>query len=237
MFPRYFHNDTNAGKSTLFNQLTNAEVYAADQLFATLDPTLRRLTLPDVGTTILADTVGFLRDLPHDLISAFKSTLQETTEASLLLHVIDCADGRKDENIEAVQQVLAEIGAAEVPCLLVFNKIDLLEDVAPHIEYDDKNQPQAVYLSAQSAQGIDLLQQAIRQRLTQQILHIEFALPPNAGKIRHALYQLNCIEQEQISEQGDFLLSINLEKIEWLKLLKHFPELQKFSPPDLQIAE
>ena len=148
---------TNAGKSTLFNRLTQADVYTADQLFATLDPTLRRLQIQDVGTTILADTVGFIRQLPHDLVSAFKSTLQETTEAALLLHVIDSADARKPENIEAVNEVLTEISAQNVPTLLVYNKIDQLEEVSPHIEYDEQNKPVAVYLSAQTNSGLTLL--------------------------------------------------------------------------------
>ncbi len=113
---------TNAGKSTLFNRITSAEVYAADQLFATLDPTLRRIDVPDVGDTVLADTVGFIRHLPHDLVAAFKATLQETRQASLLLHVIDAADPRVDENIEAVNTVLAEIDSDEIPTLLVMNK-------------------------------------------------------------------------------------------------------------------
>ncbi|AKU64320.1 GTPase HflX [Aggregatibacter aphrophilus] len=221
---------TNAGKSTLFNLITDANVYAADQLFATLDPTLRRLTLQDVGTTILADTVGFLRDLPHDLISAFKSTLQETTEASLLLHVIDCADNRKLENIEAVNQVLEEIGAQEVPRLLVYNKIDQLENVTPHIEYDEKHLPSAVYISANSGSGLDLLLEAIRLRLTEHILNLQITLPPSDGKLRHAFYQLNCVEKEEINEQGEFLLNIRLEKTEWLKLVKRFTQLTPFNP-------
>ncbi|KNE85964.1 GTP-binding protein HflX [Aggregatibacter aphrophilus] len=221
---------TNAGKSTLFNLITDANVYAADQLFATLDPTLRRLTLQDVGTTILADTVGFLRDLPHDLISAFKSTLQETTEASLLLHVIDCADNRKLENIEAVNQVLEEIGAQEVPRLLVYNKIDQLENVTPYIEYDEKHLPSAVYISANSGSGLDLLLEAIHLRLTEHILNLQIRLPPSDGKLRHAFYQLNCVEKEEINEQGEFLLSIRLEKTEWLKLVKRFTQLTPFNP-------
>lgn len=216
---------TNAGKSTLFNQLTQANVYAADQLFATLDPTLRRLSIQDVGTTILADTVGFIRDLPHDLVSAFKSTLQETTEASLLLHVIDCADPRKLENIAAVNDVLTEIKANEVPFLLIYNKIDQLEDIQPHIEYDDQNKPVAVYLSAQSGDGINLLVDSIRERLKNEILHFRLTLPSREGKIRHHLYRLNCIHKEEISEQGDFLLEIQIDKIEWLKLIKQFPKL------------
>ena len=216
---------TNAGKSTLFNQLTQANVYAADQLFATLDPTLRRLSIQDVGTTILADTVGFIRDLPHDLVSAFKSTLQETTEASLLLHVIDCADPRKLENIAAVNEVLTEIKANEVPLLLIYNKIDQLEDIQPHIEYDEQNKPIAVYLSAQSGDGINLLVDAIRERLKNEILHFRLTLPSQEGKIRHHLYRLNCIRKEEISEQGDFLLEIQIDKVEWLKLIKQFPKL------------
>lgn len=216
---------TNAGKSTLFNVLTNAEVYAADQLFATLDPTLRRLTIQDIGATILADTVGFIRELPHDLVSAFKSTLQETTEASLLLHVVDCADARKLENIQAVNEVLQEIQADSVPTLLVYNKIDQVENLAPHIEYDEQNRPIAVYISAHQQQGIELLTDAIRQRLSKNMLHLRLTLPPQEGQIRHWLYEMGCIRQEQISEQGEFLLEINLEQSEWKKLLKKRPHL------------
>lgn len=216
---------TNAGKSTLFNTITKANVYAADQLFATLDPTLRRLQLQDVGTTILADTVGFIRHLPHDLVSAFKSTLQETTEASLLLHVIDCAEPRKLENIAAVDEVLVEIKANEIPILLVYNKIDQLEGVEPHIEYDEENKPNAVYISASSGKGIDLLFDAIRQHLKNEILSLSLTLAAYAGKLRHYLYQLDCIRKEDINEQGEFLLEIQIDKVEWLKLVKQFPEL------------
>lgn len=221
---------TNAGKSTLFNGLTQSSVYAADQLFATLDPTLRRLQIQDVGTTILADTVGFIRDLPHDLVSAFKSTLQETTEASLLLHVIDNADTRKLENIAAVNAVLEEIDAQNVPVLLVYNKIDALENVQPHIEWNDENQPIAVYLSAQTGAGIDLLLDAIRLRLSDEILKLTLTLAPHLGQIRHALYRLNCIRNEQISESGEFELKIEIDKVEWLKLVKRFPLLEQYTP-------
>lgn len=216
---------TNAGKSTLFNRLTQADVYAADQLFATLDPTLRRLQIQDVGTTILADTVGFIRQLPHDLVSAFKSTLQETTEAALLLHVIDSADARKPENIEAVNEVLTEISAQNVPTLLVYNKIDRLEEVSPHIEYDEQNKPVAVYLSAQTNSGLTLLLEAIRERLKNEILHLNITLAAQDGKIRHQLYQLGCVRREQITETGECLLEIQIDKIEWQKLSKRFPKL------------
>ncbi|MFZ7304955.1 ribosome rescue GTPase HflX [Avibacterium avium] len=219
---------TNAGKSTLFNLLTNAEVYAADQLFATLDPTLRRLSIPDIGTTILADTVGFIRDLPHDLVSAFKSTLQETTEASLLLHVVDYADVRKEENIHAVNEVLQEINADQVPTLLVYNKIDQVENLAPHIEYDEQNRPVAVYISAHLQQGIALLFDAIRQKLSKSIVQLQLCLPPQAGKIRHWLYEMDCIREEKISDQGEFLLKVNIEQSEWQKLLKKQPHLSDY---------
>ena len=218
---------TNAGKSTLFNFITQANVYAADQLFATLDPTLRRLQIQDVGTAILADTVGFVRDLPHDLVSAFKSTLQETVEASLLLHIIDASDNRKLENIEAVNSVLEEIKADNVPVLLVYNKIDLLVNVAPHIEYDDENKPVAVYLSAHSGGGIALLLEAIKVRLTNEILSFTLTLLPQEGKIRHALYQLDSICEEKISDKGEFILRVRVDKVEWLRLCKQFPQLSE----------
>ncbi|WP_273383898.1 ribosome rescue GTPase HflX [Actinobacillus porcinus] len=228
---------TNAGKSTLFNRLTQSDVYAADQLFATLDPTLRRLHIQDVGTTILADTVGFIRDLPHDLVSAFKSTLQETTEASLLLHVIDGADTRKLENITAVNTVLEEIDANDVPMLLVYNKIDALENVRPHIEWNDQNQPIAVYLSAQTGEGIELLLDAIRLRLSDEILKLALTLAPNLGQIRHALYQLHCVRHEYISERGEFELEIEIDKVEWLKLVKRFPLLDQHTPSAVKDRE
>ncbi|HDR1414726.1 TPA: GTPase HflX [Pasteurella multocida] len=220
---------TNAGKSTLFNLITQANVYAADQLFATLDPTLRRLQIQDVGTTILADTVGFIRHLPHDLVSAFKSTLQETTEAALLLHVIDCADPRKLENIHAVETVLKEINAGDIPTLLVYNKIDQVAHIEPHIEYDQEQRPIAVYMSAQTGIGLPLLLDAISLCLKNEILDLALTLPVHTGKIRHALYQQDCIQHEQINEQGEFLLAIRIDKVAWLKLLKQFPELETFT--------
>lgn len=216
---------TNAGKSTLFNALTSAQVYAADQLFATLDPTLRKLQIENVGTTILADTVGFIRHLPHDLVEAFKSTLQETTEAILLLHVIDASDERRQENIDAVNLVLEEIGADQVPYLLVFNKIDQCENVAPHIEYDDQGRPSAVYLSAQNSDGTELLLEAIQKRLENQILQVQLLLPVTQGKIRHLLYQQNHIKNENITEEGEFSLSLQIDSNKWQQLTAHYPAL------------
>lgn len=219
---------TNAGKSTLFNAITDAGVYAADQLFATLDPTLRRIQIQDVGTAILADTVGFIRFLPHDLVSAFKSTLQETTEATLLLHVIDGADDRKNENIDAVNQVLDEIDALEIPTLLVYNKVDRLDGIEPHIEYNDDGKPVAVYLSAQQNQGIELLFEAMRARLKNELVCERVLLPTTSGQIYTKFYQQQCIKSERFTEFGDRLVEIEVDKIQWQKWLKQYPELTEF---------
>ncbi|QBQ64737.1 GTPase HflX [Actinobacillus indolicus] len=219
---------TNAGKSTLFNAITDAGVYAADQLFATLDPTLRRIQIQDVGTAILADTVGFIRFLPHDLVSAFKSTLQETTEATLLLHVIDGADDRKNENIDAVNQVLDEIDALEIPTLLVYNKVDRLDGIEPHIEYNDDGKPVAVYLSAQQNQGIDLLFEAMRARLKNELVCERVLLPTTSGQIYTKFYQQQCIKSEHFTEFGDRLVEVEVDKIQWQKWLKQYPELTEF---------
>lgn len=219
---------TNAGKSTLFNAITQAGVYAADQLFATLDPTLRRIQVQDVGTAILADTVGFIRFLPHDLVSAFKSTLQETTEATLLLHVIDAADERKNENIDAVNQVLDEIGALDIPTLLVFNKADKLEGVEPHIERNDDGTPIAVYLSAQENLGIALLFQAIQERLRSDLVNETLLLPVTTGAIYTQFKAENCIKAEHFNEFGERIVQIEVNQVQWFKWLKQFPELIEY---------
>lgn len=219
---------TNAGKSTLFNRITSAEVYAADQLFATLDPTLRRIDVPDVGDTVLADTVGFIRHLPHDLVAAFKATLQETRQASLLLHVIDAADPRVDENIEAVNTVLAEIDSDEIPTLLVMNKIDMLDDFAPRIDRNDENLPIRVWLSAASGEGIPLLYQALTERLSGEIAHYELRLPPRAGRLRSRFYQLQAIEKEWNEEDGSIGVVVRMPIVEWRRLCKQEQDLIDF---------
>lgn len=211
---------TNAGKSTLFNVLTQSKVYAADQLFATLDPTLRRIELEGVGGVILADTVGFIRHLPHDLVAAFKATLTETREAELLLHVVDISDDRRSENIEQVEYVLSEIDADEVPQLVICNKIDNLDDVEPRIDRDDQGRPIRVWLSAQANLGIDLFFAALTERLGNQVVEHQLAIPPTAGKLRGVLYQLNCIMDESYDEQGLCHLNIKLPKREWNRLVK-----------------
>ncbi|HIF6760635.1 TPA: ribosome rescue GTPase HflX [Serratia marcescens] len=219
---------TNAGKSTLFNRITSAEVYAADQLFATLDPTLRRIDVPDVGDTVLADTVGFIRHLPHDLVAAFKATLQETRQASLLLHVIDAADPRVDENIEAVNTVLAEIDSDEIPALLVMNKIDMLDDFVPRIDRNDENLPIRVWLSAASGEGIPLLYQALTERLSGEIAHYELRLPPRAGRLRSRFYQLQAIEKEWNEEDGSIGVVVRMPIVEWRRLCKQEQDLIDF---------
>ncbi len=219
---------TNAGKSTLFNRITSAEVYAADQLFVTLDPTLRRIDVPDVGDTVLADTVGFIRHLPHDLVAAFKATLQETRQASLLLHVIDAADPRVDENIEAVNTVLAEIDSDEIPTLLVMNKIDMLDDFVPRIDRNDENLPIRVWLSAASGEGIPLLYQALTERLSGEIAHYELRLPPRAGRLRSRFYQLQAIEKEWNEEDGSIGVVVRMPIVEWRRLCKQEQDLIDF---------
>lgn len=219
---------TNAGKSTLFNTLTKANVYAADQLFATLDPTLRKINIEDVGDTILVDTVGFIRHLPHDLVAAFKATLLETRQATLLLHIIDATDNRCDENIEVVNEVLAEIGADDIPTLFVMNKIDMLEGFQPRIDYDENNVPQRVWLSAQTASGIGLLFQALTERLSREIVCYQLCLPVNSGRLRSRFYQLQAIEKEWIEDDGDIGLIVRLPAIDWHRLCKQEQQLADY---------
>ncbi|MFL4558158.1 ribosome rescue GTPase HflX [Yersinia kristensenii] len=219
---------TNAGKSSLFNKITAADVYAADQLFATLDPTLRRINVADVGDTVLADTVGFIRHLPHDLVAAFKATLQETRQASLLLHIIDAADPRVAENMAAVDSVLAEIEADEIPTLLVMNKIDLLDDFVPRIDRNEENLPVRVWLSAQTGAGIPLLFQALTERLSGEIAHFELRLPPQAGRLRSRFYQLQAIEKEWIDEDGNVGMVVRMPIVDWRRLCKQEQDLVSY---------
>ncbi len=212
---------TNAGKSTLFNRITEAGVYAADQLFATLDPTLRKIELDDVGSAILADTVGFIRHLPHDLVAAFKATLQETQEADILLHIVDASDDRFRENIEAVDIVLEEIEANEVPSLLIMNKIDSLEGQRPRIERDDEGVPRTVWISAMEGVGIDLLFQALTERLVSQIVHYRLRIPPQyQGRLRSLFFEMRCIQFEEYDQDGNLLIDIRMQQVDWSRLEK-----------------
>ncbi len=199
---------TNAGKSTLFNRLTGAGAYAADQLFATLDPTLRRLELPVGGPVVLADTVGFVRDLPHDLIAAFRATLEETRRAALLLHVVDAADPDYDERRQQVHEVLKEIGADDVPVLEVFNKIDTVDDALPRLERDGEGEVRRVFVSAARGLGLDLLADALVERFHPDIVEGVLALPAAAGRLRSRLFATGGVQGESVSDSGQLMLRV-----------------------------
>ncbi|HIX61229.1 MAG TPA: GTPase HflX [Candidatus Halomonas stercoripullorum] len=224
---------TNAGKSTLFNALTAADVYAADQLFATLDPTLRRLEIGDVGPVVLADTVGFIRHLPHKLVEAFQATLQEATEATLLIHVIDAADPDRELNVEQVERVLEEIGALDAPVLKVMNKIDLL-GVAPRIERDAQGRPETVWLSARDGRGLELLEQALSERLAEDVLDFGMLLSPQQGRLRASLHELGAVRQEHYEEGGQIKLEIRLPRRDFMQLMARLGEqAEDYLPPEL----
>lgn len=202
---------TNAGKSTLFNRLTRSEVYAADQLFATLDPTLRNMVLPSVGKVVFADTVGFIRHLPHELVAAFRATLEETVQSDLLLHIIDIADPRIEDNIEAVNAVLSQIKADQVPALLVFNKADLKEETAFGIVRDETGRPVRVNVSAKTGEGLEDLLKAVSELLTLDQCEFELRLEHMDGKLRSLLYELKAAESRGYDESGHELLLIRLK--------------------------
>jgi GTP-binding protein HflX len=210
---------TNAGKSTLFNQLTGADIYVADQLFATLDPTLRNCRLPNNSEIVLADTVGFIRHLPHELVAAFKSTLQEASEADLLLHVIDASDDDRVETIYQVNQVLEDIDAHKVRQLEVFNKIDLLEGIQPKIERDEAGNPVRVWLSAETGLGVDLLFQALAEIFSNTKVQRTCHLRADQGNIRAKLFACATILSEKIDDFGDSELVIEIDT-KYLGLLK-----------------
>jgi GTP-binding protein HflX len=218
---------TNAGKSSLFNYLTNSDVYAADQLFATLDPTLRTLEIKNLGKVIFADTVGFIRHLPHDLVAAFKATLQETRDATVLLHVIDCHDERMQDNIDQVNIVLNEIGAGDVRQLLVFNKIDLMDEVEPHVVRDDHGVPRAVWLSAKTGEGCELLCEIINELLQKNIVKLSLILPPSSWNLRAVLYESKAVVSEKFDEDGNDLLEIQISEVELNRLSKKYDFLRQ----------
>lgn len=210
---------TNAGKSTLFNALTTSDVYAADQLFATLDPTLRRLDLDDLGPVVLADTVGFIRHLPHKLVEAFRATLEESSNSDLLLHVIDSHEPERDQQIEQVLAVLGEIGAQELPILEVYNKLDLLEGVEPQIQRDADGKPQRVWLSARDGRGLPLLRQAIAELLGDDLFVGTLQLPQRLGRMRAQFFALGVVQSETYSEDGSSLLAVRLPRVELNRLV------------------
>lgn len=210
---------TNAGKSTLFNRVTEADVYVADQLFATLDPTLRRVELPNRQTMVLADTVGFIRHLPHDLVAAFRSTLQETRDADLLLHVVDVTAEEREDTIEQVNQVLKEIGASKVPQLMVFNKLDKLETVA-RADNNAEGNPVRVWCSAKTGVGIELLLHAIVQCLQQHTVIVNLRLPMSAGRLYALLHKYGQIHDEAINAQDEREIRLELAQSDWAMLCK-----------------
>ncbi len=224
---------TNAGKSTLFNRITGSDVYAENQLFATLDPTMRRIDLADVGAVIMADTVGFISHLPHKLVEAFRATLEEAANSTLLLHIIDAAADERIRNIEQVELVLEEIGAAELPQLKIFNKIDLLDAAVPRIDRDDSGKPLAVWLSAQTGAGAQLLEQAVAELLGNEMVIAPLLLGPRDGRLRAALYTQQAIAEEVFREDGVAIANLRVPKSDLLRILS----AQKIQFDDLVWAE
>ncbi|MFU8925517.1 ribosome rescue GTPase HflX [Acinetobacter puyangensis] len=213
---------TNAGKSTLFNTLAQSDVYAANQLFATLDPTLRRVEWAGLGPVILADTVGFIKDLRHSLVDSFRATLEETLEATLLLHVIDASSPDMLEQIEAVETVLKEIGA-DIAILRIYNKIDLSGDEAK-IVYAKPHVPDRVFVSAHTGQGLDLLRQAVQEALLGQLQQFNLCLTSQHGKLHSQLHHLQVIQSEHYDDQGRLHLTVRMAAEKLLQLIgqNHF---------------
>ncbi len=214
---------TNAGKSSLFNHITESNVYAADKLFATLDPTMRRVDIAGFGPIILSDTVGFIRGLPHGLVSAFHSTLEEVVNAALLIHVVDVAHPDHDEYMEQVNNVLAEIGAGDVPILVVFNKIDTIS-WAPDADDSNADRSRRIWLSAHTGAGVDTLLHAIGERLGSQQQCYGLRIPPAAGRLRARLYGRGRVVSEETTAEGEWLMQVNLTPADvgWLNVQTDF---------------
>ena len=211
---------TNAGKSTLFNALTGSGAYVADKLFATLDPTLRRIELPDARYALLADTVGFVRDLPHELVAAFRSTLQEARESTLLLHVIDAADPNRAERIAQVNAVLDEVGAGEIPQIEIFNKADLVGE-GPQVEYSEETGlARRIWLSARTGAGKELLIGALGALLGPQIVHRQIILGPDAGRARAKFYAAGAVLRESLNNDGVSELTVSMPRLAFERLCR-----------------
>ena len=210
---------TNAGKSTLFNALTGAGVYVEDKLFATLDPTVRRLELPGGSAVILADTVGFIRDLPHELIAAFRSTLQEAREADLILHLIDASDPNRWQRIRQVNAVLKELDADRVPQIRVYNKIDKL-DRQPRLTNNRNGEGRAVWLSAVSGDGVSLLLESIGTRLRRKKIHGVIRLQPSQGRQRALLFEMGAVLQEKPADDGGWIVELEMVEREFRRFVK-----------------
>ena len=201
---------TNAGKSTLFNCLTKSEVYADDKLFATLDSTIRRVILPAAGEAVIADTVGFIQDLPHELVEAFKSTLEETRQANVLLHVVDASDINNRDKIDQVQEIIEQIEAQDIPSIIVMNKIDEISGFSPRLDIDDQGNIYRVWLSANTGEGIDLLYKALSQSLSGMMTFARIKLDVQSAYIRSEIHKVGFIQKEIMNEFGQWLLEINV---------------------------
>lgn len=210
---------TNAGKSTLFNALTDAGVFVKDQLFATLDPTVRRLDLPEGEHVVLADTVGFVRDLPHELVAAFKSTLQETREADLILHLIDASDPNRWQRVRQVNSVLKQLDADQVPQIRVYNKIDKLNR-KPRVANNRHGAGRAVWLSAVTGEGLPMLKAAIADRLRREKTQRTVYLPPSDGRLRAKLFELGAVSNEAVDEDGGWTLELCMSEKDLRRFLK-----------------
>ena len=211
---------TNAGKSTLFNALTKAGVFTDKQLFATLDSTIRQVILPASGEAVIADTVGFIQDLPHHLVEAFKSTLEETRQANVLLHVVDAADEYNAEKIDQVEDIIAQIGAEKTPSILVMNKIDCLPDFHPRIDRNKQGKIYRVWISAQSSEGIDLLYQALAQQLSGMMTRAKIQLHVESAYVRSEIHKIGFIHNEKVDDFGQWVLEINVTQHYLSKLLQ-----------------
>ncbi|MFB0989823.1 MAG: GTPase HflX [Porticoccaceae bacterium] len=212
---------TNAGKSTLFNSITQADVFVADQLFATLDPTMRRVDVHDLGAVIFADTVGFISHLPHRLVDAFRATLEEAASADLLLHIVDASAEDRAKNIVRVDEVLKEIDAYKLPTLMVYNKVDLLEEPNPRIERDADGVPTSVWFSALRGEGLELLLEAIVEKLPSKTIQKHLILAPSQGALRSALYDCNSVVSEKIDDQGVIEIEVKLPESDFFRILKN----------------
>lgn len=210
---------TNAGKSTLFNRLTDSGVYSADQLFATLDPTIRRLELGAGEHALIVDTVGFISNLPHELIDSFKSTLQETREATVLLHVIDASDPARDERREQVEEVLSQIGA-QVPQILVFNKVDALNAGERDDLLDSMLGEHSVAVSAQSGEGMDALLAKVADFVRPQRRRGWLTLQPQNARERAMLYDRDAVKNERIGATGEYILQLEIAEQDWQRFIK-----------------
>jgi len=210
---------TNAGKSTLFRALTGADAYVADQLFATLDPTVRRIQLPGGTAVVVADTVGFIRELPHELVAAFQSTLTEARAATLLLHVVDASNPRREEQLDAVNGVLEEIGASAIPQIRIYNKIDRL-GTPPRIDRDPDGRAVAVWVSAAQGLGLDLLRDAVAERLARFARRALLKVPASAGALRSRLYAAHAVRSESAGVDGSIELAVELPDLELLALAR-----------------